>query len=102
MEKRKRRSDRNHQIYVILNRETGEEYIGITQGSTKKDLEVRIKQHIYRAYIQKSDWKLYQNIREYGLASFDFLKLTTIRGKKEVHLFERALIEIFNPALNSQ
>jgi hypothetical protein len=100
---RKKRSDRNHIVYRIQNKQTEEFYIGITQcigraylGSIKK----RWKQHISRAKTQSHEWSLCNSIREYGVDAFKIEFLEVIRGKAEAHLREVQLIHELKPQLN--
>jgi len=99
---RKKRSDRNHIIYVITNEVTGEKYIGLTGGKTRKELRVRIQKHIRRALTEGLSWALCRSIREHGVESFTYGILEIIRGKTPAHARERDLIAKYNPALNTQ
>lgn len=100
---RKRRSDRNHVIYVITNTATNEQYVGITCVSTtvKRSLYVRIRKHVQRAYAENKDWALYNNIRKYGTGSFTYGVLEIVRGKANAHQREVELIKQFCPKLNT-
>lgn len=99
---RKRRSDRLHIIYVLTNEVTGEQYVGITAGKTKRELRVRVQKHIRRALTEGLDWSLCKAIRAFGPESFTYGILETVRGKTEAHAREREIIREFNPALNTQ
>jgi len=100
--KRKRRSDRKHIVYMMQNVESGEFYIGVTQGSRQKDLRVRVLKHFQRALTEAKDWKLCKEIRSAGPASFFYTILEVVRGKKVAHELERELIAEHNPTLNTQ
>jgi hypothetical protein len=101
---RKKRSDRNHIIYQIRNKQTEEFYIGITalKGRAYKwSIEKRWKQHVSRAKTQDLQWSICENIRNYGEISFEISILEVIRGKAEAHLRETELIKELNPQLNT-
>ena len=100
---RKKRSDRNHIVYQIRNKETEEFYIGITSlkgRAYKWSIEKRWKQHISRAKTQDLDWTLCNSIRQYGSDSFIISILEVIRGKAEAHFREVQLIHELKPQLN--
>lgn len=102
---RKRRSDSNQVIYLIQNTLTGDEYIGLTvlsyKGNVYKTLRRRMQKHLQRALAESKDWGLCESLRIYGPKNFVFSKLEIVRGKREAHLRETALIKEFNPALNT-
>lgn len=99
--KRKKRSDRRHIVYVIVNNVTGERYVGITAGFTKKDLTVRIQKHVWRAFNEDKGWALCNSIVKYGTVSHTFGIHSIVRGKEAAHALERELIALHQPALNS-
>lgn len=103
MTKRKTRTDRNHAIYVITNVVTAEQYIGVTvcSGNLRKALKVRIQKHVRRALTENKDWALCANIREYGVDSFTYGLVETVRGKADAHARERELTKVYNPVLNT-
>lgn len=103
MKSRKRRSDRNHAIYVITNTVTGEQYIGLTNinNTVKKSLYVRIRKHIQRAFTEKKSWGLCENIRTYGTKSFTYGLVEVVRGKAFAHQRETELIKQYCPKLNT-
>jgi hypothetical protein len=100
---RKKRSDRNHAIYVITNTVTCEQYIGITAISktVKQALYIRVRKHIQRAFAETKNWGLCENIRKYGASNFTYGLVEVVRGKRECHARETQLIKQFNPALNT-
>lgn len=101
---RKKRSDRNHLIYRIINKMTGEFYIGITvlRGRAYKgSLKLRLKQHISRAINEDKNWKLCESIRLFGPEKFIIELVEVIRGKSEAHQKEISLIKNLNPQLNT-
>jgi hypothetical protein len=104
MEKRKRRSDRNHIIYKIENSVTGEFYIGITAVSGRAylhSLKSRWKKHLSRWKTQNPEWNLYKSMTEYGETHFKPSIIEVIRGKAEAHLRECQLIKTLRPTLNT-
>jgi Putative endonuclease segE, GIY-YIG domain len=100
---RKKRSDRNHAIYIITNTLTGEQYIGITaiSNTVKQALHVRIRKHIQRAFSESKNWGLCESIRKYGTGNFTYGLVEIVRGKRECHLRETQLIKQYNPILNT-
>jgi len=100
---RKKRSDRNHAIYVITNIVTGEQYIGITAISktVKQALYIRVRKHIQRAFAETKSWGLCESIRNYGVSNFTYGLVEVVRGKRECHARETQLIKEFNPLLNT-
>ena len=102
--KRKKRSDRNHAIYRLTNRLTGELYVGMTvcSGMTpKKAVEGRFQRHVTRALTQGRDWTLCKAIREHGAAAFEITVVTTVRGKAEAHTAEREITKQLGATLNT-
>lgn len=102
---RKKRTDRNHLIYLINNTETGEQYIGLTalsfKGNVRKTLHRRMQKHLQRARAENKDWGLCEALRTYGPEKFTYSLIEVVRGKKEAHIVETALIKEHNPALNT-
>ena len=101
--KRKRRSDRNHAIYVITNTETGEQYVGLAvlNYDVKVALKRRIQKHVQRATAEDKDWGLCKSIREYGSEAFTFGLLEIVRGKAAAHIRELEYIRAYHPVLNT-
>ena len=101
---RKRRSDRNHIVYMITNTVTNENYIGIASmidRSGKETLAARWSRHVGRAYNQAKQWKLCESIRKYGPEVFHIEIVTVVRGKAEAHALEVQWIDEHRPALNT-
>jgi hypothetical protein len=99
----KRRCDRNHAVYQIVCRPTGERYIGITvvRGRAfQKSVKIRWQGHIYHAMVEDRQYPLQQRIREYGPDAFAHELICVIRGKQAAHDYERDLIVTTRPELN--
>lgn len=105
IQKRKRRSDRNHVIYVIRNTKTNQEYIGLTavnfNGNVNRTLIRRMQKHIQRAMTEQKDWGLSRAIRKYGPELFTITAMEIVRGKKAAHVRETELINTEKPKLNT-
>lgn len=102
--KRRKRSDRNHAIYRLINTKTGDIYVGMTvcSGLTpKKAVEGRFQRHVTRALTQAKDWALCKAIREHGAQAFKVEVLKTVRGKAEAHIEERLLTKEQGATLNT-
>ena len=81
-------------IYIAINKNNDKSYIG----QTVKPLEVRKKQHKYRAYYIKdgvfvSDTLFCRAIRKYGFDAFDWKILYTVDDKKLDKMEVRAIRE---------
>ena len=102
MMKRKRRQDTNHAVYMLVNTNTAESYIGITVcgQQVKKAIKVRMQKHIRRALTEGKDWNLCRSIREHGAEAFEVEVIDIVRGRKPAHQRERALIAELCPQLN--
>jgi hypothetical protein len=101
---RKRRSDRKHVIYLVVNVLTGERYVGLTVaqgGAYKRSVKVRWQKHVSRALIENRDWAICKAIRKWGAEVFDYCVLEVVRGKKAAHKRELEIIREFNPELNT-
>lgn len=102
---RKRRSDRNHVIYLITCVVTGETYIGLTvvRGQAiQKSVRIRWVGHIYHALVEQRPYRLHEAIRLHGPENFHHEVLMVIRGKAESHRMETSLIRERMPALNTE
>jgi hypothetical protein len=100
---RKRRSDRNHAIYMIRCTKTRERYIGITVvrgravlGSVRR----RWLDHVYHAMIEGRSHRLQKAIRRHGPQAFTHELLAVVRGKAEAHALELEFIRRRRPQLN--
>jgi hypothetical protein len=100
---RKKRSDRNHVIYLITNLYTSETYIGITAAIRQAYLhsaKLRLKQHISDAATRIKNSRLHDSIRTYGSDGFTVEVIYVIRTKAAAHQLETELIRQFRPQLN--
>ncbi len=98
---RKKRSDRSHIVYVITNNVTGDKYVGITAGRSKKELRVRVQKHVWRAFNEDKGWALCNSIVKYGTVAHSYGIYAVVRGKAAAHALERELIATYQPSLNS-
>lgn len=104
MVKRKRRSDTTHYIYVVSNIWTGQQYVGVTvknPGGVYKTLRRRMQKHLQRATAESKNWSLCNELRTWGAESFTFGLLQTVRGRKAAHAVEMAIINTYQPELNT-
>lgn len=105
LKKRKRRSDRNHVIYLLRNTITEQDYIGLTalsyNGNSIKTVRRRFLKHVQRAMTENKDWGLSRSIREYGITAFTVTVLHIVRGKAQAHKLETTLIKDLAPELNT-
>lgn len=82
-------------IYKITNKITNECYIG----KTIQSLTIRKQKHKYDMKRKKS--KLYQNIKQYGWANFNWKILFEVNNKLILKQLERTYIKLHNAQLNS-
>lgn len=103
MMKRKRRQDTKHAVYMLVNTNTNEAYVGITVcgNNVKNALKVRFQKHVRRAVTENKAWALCHSIREHGAEAFVVLLVDIVRGRKPAHAVERGIINSDMPALNS-
>lgn len=102
--KRKRRSDRRHLVYVIVNTVTNERYVGIAacvDRSGKETLAARWSRHVGRAYNQGKAWALCEDIRKYGPDVFVPMIFEFVRGKAAAFARETELRKSGEFTLNS-
>ena len=98
---RKKRSDRMHVIYCMTCEKTGKQYVGTTVirfGNVEKSIQIRMTQHLHRAWIAESDRVLPVAMRKYAKWSIE--KMMVIRGKTECFATESAIINSMKPELN--
>ena len=100
---RKRRQDTKHAVYMLVNTNTNEHYVGITVcgNQVNRALKVRWQKHVRRAVTENKDWALCQSIRTHGAEAFAVLLIDVVRGRKPAHAVEREIINGSMPALNS-
>jgi len=100
--KRKRRTDRNHIIY-LLTCASGDKYVGITVArgrAYQRSLEIRWQGHVYHATVENRPYPIAKAIREHGPDQFSREVLQIVRGKSAAHSLERTYIENIQPSLN--
>ena len=103
MKTRKRRQDTKHAVYMLVNTNTNESYIGITVcgAQVNKALKIRFQKHIRRAVTENKSWALCNSIRKHGAEAFVVLLVDIVRGRKPAHALERELINSQSPELNT-
>jgi predicted GNAT family acetyltransferase len=101
---RKKRSDRNHLIYEIINTENGKRYIGVTAcigRAFNYSALRRFQKHMSRAKCENKDWALYKDMKKYGPDVYDVYVKDVLRGKAEAHKLETFYLQNFVYELNS-
>ena len=105
IKKRKRRSDRNHVIYMITNVRTKQEYVGLTAvsygGNVNRTVYRRFQKHVQRAISESKQWTLCKAIRKHGADRFAVTTIEVVRGKAVAHVRELEIIRERKPALNT-
>jgi hypothetical protein len=99
---RKRRSDRNHIIYLVTAPDA-QQYVGLTvvEGTALKSLKRRWLKHVNRATNEQHLWALCEAIRQHGAENFSVEILEKVRGKAAAHSREVELIAEIEPELNT-
>ena len=102
MKTRKRRQDTKHAVYMLVNTNTNEHYVGITVcgNAVQKALKIRLQKHVRRAITENKSWALCKSIREHGAEAFVILLVDIVRGRKPAHAVEREIINTCAPELN--
>ena len=102
MKTRKRRQDTKHAVYMLVNTNTNEHYVGITVcgNAVQKALKIRFQKHVRRALTENKAWALCESIRTHGADAFVILLVDIVRGRKPAHSIERDLINNCAPELN--
>ncbi len=101
---RKKRSDRNHVIYEILNTENNKSYIGVTAAVGRAfnySAKLRFQKHCSRARKENKDWSLYNDMRKYGPDVYEVSVVAVVRGKALAHQIETDYLKKYNYKLNS-
>ena len=100
---RKRRTDRNHVIYLITCIPTGDTYVGITVArgrAYQTSARMRWDGHVNHALKEGRPYPLHEAIRTHGPDAFQIEVLCVVRGKAATHKRERELIAELAPSLN--
>jgi predicted GIY-YIG superfamily endonuclease len=101
---RKKRSDRNHVIYEIVNTSNGKSYIGITAAVGRRynySAVLRFQKHQSRARKENKEWALYIDMRENDPSVYELFIVDVVRGKALAHQIETKLLKEFEYELNS-
>lgn len=99
-----RRCDRNHVVYLMMNKITGDSYVGVTAvgGGIRATLKERFRRHLSRALHEEKDWKMHVVLRQYPDPEMWTKEvLDRVRGRKPAHQRERELTRELNPTLNT-
>jgi hypothetical protein len=102
--RKRKRSDRNHCIYIITCTFTDEKYVGITAAigrAFQKSVKIRFAKHCSRAKCEQKTWNLYKKIQEYGIENFKCELHEVVRGKKEAHKKETEMIRTGQFVMNT-
>ena len=101
---RKKRSDRNHVIYEIVNTTNGKSYLGVTAAIGRRynySAVLRFQKHCSRARKENKQWALYIDMRENTPDVYELFIVDVVRGKALAHQIEVELLKEFNYELNS-
>jgi len=100
---RKRRQDTKHAVYMLVNTNTNEHYVGITVcgNAVQRALKIRFQKHVRRALTENKAWALCDSIRMHGAEAFAVLLVDVVRGRKPAHAIEREIINGAMPELNT-
>jgi predicted GNAT family acetyltransferase len=101
---RKKRNDRNHVIYEIVNTNTGKSYIGITAAIGRRfhySARLRFQKHQSRARKENRQWALYIDMKENDPEVYELFIVDVVRGKALAHKIETQLLKEFKYELNS-
>jgi predicted GNAT family acetyltransferase len=101
---RKKRSDRNHVIYEIVNTTNGKSYLGITAAIGRRysySAVLRFQKHQSRARKENKQWALYIDMRENTPDVYELFIVDVVRGKALAHKIETELLKKFEYELNS-
>jgi len=101
---RKKRSDRNHVIYMVTCEDTGDTYVGLTVALGQaylKSVKIRWQKHMSRARCEDKDWNFCNALRVLAECDWRYQVLEVVRGRKNAHQRERELIRDLNPTLNT-
>ncbi len=102
---RKRRSDRNHVIYLLTCVPTGQRYVGVTVArgkAYKRSAKIRWEAHVRNATRYGLETLICQAIRDHGTEAFTRVVVEVVRGKQPAHDRERSLIDQMQPELNME
>ena len=101
---RKKRKDRNHIIYEIVNTLTGKSYLGVTTAIGRRinySVVLRFQKHCSRARKENKQWALYIDMRENDKSVYELFIVDVVRGKALAHEIETKLLKKYNYELNS-
>ena len=101
---RKKRNDRNHVIYEIVNTENGKSYIWVTAAIGSRfhySAKLRLQKPFSRARKENKNWSLYNDMREHAQSVYELFIVKIVRGKAAAHQYETKQLQKFHYELNS-
>ena len=101
---RKKRNDRKHVLYEIVNTSNGKSYLGITAAIGRRfhySAKLRLQKHFSRARKENKQWALYIDMRENDESVYELFIVDIVRGKALAHQIETQLLKEFQYELNS-
>ena len=101
---RKKRNDRNHVLYEIVNTSNGKSYLGITAAIGRRfhySAKLRLQKHFSRARKENKQWALYIDMRENDESVYELFIVDIVRGKALAHQIETQLLKELQYELNS-
>ena len=101
---RKKRNDRNHVLYEIVNTSNGKSYLGITAAIGRRfhySTKLRFQKHQSRARKENKQWALYIDMKENDESVYELFIVDIVRGKALAHQIETQLLKEFQYELNS-
>lgn len=79
-------------IYIAINKSNKKIYVGQTVGS----LANRKKSHMYEARARRINSYFHNALRKFGRGKFDWLVIRECKDQKELDIWEKIYIEVFN------
>lgn len=92
-------------IYQVTCETTGDFYIGLTVAKGRaflNSVKTRFQKHMSAAKCDGKDWIFAEFLRANPAATFTYEVVDVIRGRKPAHEYERGLIALFEPTLNTK
>lgn len=100
--------EKNHIIYILTNKITKEQYVGISVcvvrngvDCLEETLAARWCRHKGRAKLQNKNWNLCESIRAHGENAFKMRIHKVVSGKAKAHAYETKLRNTGKYTLNT-